>query len=188
MKHSFKNIQGFTLVELVVSIGIFALMTTLLLAKYGTFNQGIILTNLAYDVALTVRNAQSYGLNVKSAPTAGENFSSDFNYSYGVHFSSNSNTFTFFKDADNYLYDNPTLEKISDSVMKRNSKISALCVGTVTACSSVSTLDVVFKRPNPDAIINGVSSNSYAEITLQGSDGSIRKVVVRSTGQIAVQN
>jgi prepilin-type N-terminal cleavage/methylation domain-containing protein len=191
MKYFFKNIKGFTLVELVISIGIFAMMTALLLAKYGNFNQGILLTNLAYDVALTIRNAQSYGLNVKSA-VRNDNL---FSYPYGVHFDINSTTFTFFNDFNdddhpsNYIYDNG--EAISTSQMKRGVKISALCVGTGPSDCGInpSSLDVAFKRPNPDAIIKGDGvTYSYAEVTLLGTDGSTRKVVVRSTGQIAVQN
>lgn len=189
------NKQGFTLVELVISVGIFAMMTALLIAKYGTFNQGILLTNLAYDVALTVRNAQSYGLNVKSA-IRDEN---QFGYPYGVHFAKGSDTFIFFNDIHdlNDPSDPPdfrysgSLEDITISKMKRSVVVSDLCVGTPSNCATASTLDVAFQRPNPDAIITGDSPTphySYAEITLLGTDGSVRKIVVRSTGQIAVQN
>lgn len=181
---------GFTLVELMVSVGIFALMTTFLLAKYGTFNQSVLLTNLAYDVALTIRNAQSYGLNVRSVGDV-ENFDT----AYGVHFSDSANTlFTFFADPiKDGIYTSD--KKISDYLIKRGSVISDLCVGNdSSSCSStgVDTVDVSFIRPNPDGIIkiNGATSPSYkyAEITLRATDGSLKKVVVRSTGQIAITN
>ncbi len=198
MKHFLKKLhtqaKGFTLVELVISVGIFAMMTALLVAKYGTFNQGILLTNLAYDVALTVRNAQSYGLNVKSAARDQNQFA----YPYGVHFTKDADNFVFFNDI--HLPNDPSdpsdfrysgsNEDITISKMKRSVVISDLCVGTVLNCAPVSTLDIAFQRPNPDAIITGDDAvpHAYGQITILATDGSTRKIVVRSTGQIAVQN
>jgi prepilin-type N-terminal cleavage/methylation domain-containing protein len=134
----FHQQKGFTIIELVVSVAIFAFMTAFLVARYGTFNQGVLLTNLAYDVALTIRNAQSYGLNVKSLPAG---------------------------DDENSCNSNPG--ELPDSV------------------------DVSFVRPNPDSYILSImpsasSKKNYTEITVAASDGSTKRIAVRSTGQIAV--
>lgn len=172
--------KGFTILELIVSIAIFAFMTALLLAKYGNFNQGVLLTNLAYDVALSIRNAQSYGLNVKSSSRTADNFGGKF----GVHFSTTDNTkFIFFIDNGDGVYGTLGDADISTSNIQRGSKISSLGSG------GVSTLDITFKRPDPNAIIkgNGGSPLNSAEITLEAIDGSTRKVLVNSTGQISVQ-
>ena len=80
---------------------------------------------------------------------------------------------------------------ISTSNIKRGNKISKICVGSVSSCADISSLDITFKRPDPDAIIKAdtdtISSYSYAEITLSLSDGSAtRRVSVYSTGQISV--
>ena len=185
-----------------VSVGIFAFMTAFLVAKYGTFNQGILLTNLAYDVALTLRNAQSYGLNVKSQPVAkGANYSDKFDYAYGVHFDKSTaadlnKTMIFFVDINsNGIYDAVNDEKITTYNIKRGSYVSLLCVAQIASdCSSVDSLDITFKRPDPNAIIKGTApsivfgSQTYAEITLRSTDGGERKVAVRSTGQITVCN
>ncbi len=188
MKKLFKKQKGFTLIELMVSIAIFAFMTAFMLAKYGGFNQSVLLTNLAYDVALTIRTAQSYGLNVKSA----KRDTNDFKFPYGVHFQKNVTSFVFFVDGNsNGIYD-ATDQSISTSNIKRGNKISEICVGSVSFCADInSSLDITFKRPDPDAIIkvgtDTINSYSYARITLSLSDGSaIRKVSVYSTGQIAV--
>lgn len=191
--------KGFTLIELMVSIAIFAFMTALVVARYGTFNQGILLTNLAYDVALTLRTAQSYGLNVKSAPTASANYSSNFNYPYGVHFdsgNSNNTKIIFFADTNiDSTYD--AGEEISTYTIRRGSHVEKLCIDNghgndgKLQCNNVSTLDVIFKRPDPDAIITKNDDNTkliYAEINLKSSDGGTKKVIVRQTGQIAVSN
>ena len=200
LQSSKKSIRGFTLIELVITVAIFAFMTTFLISKYGTMNQSILLTNLAYDVALTIRNAQSYGINVKSAPTADANYSENFNRSYGVNFSSLNTgdpslrtVFTFFQELNpNGVYDGSS-ERISQYTIKRGSIVSKVCVGnSPSTCEVVSqTLNITFQRPNPDAIITSGSNGvlyPYAEIWLQATDGSVKKVVVRSTGQITITN
>ena len=209
IKKLFYKNKGFTLVELMVSLAIFAFMTAFLVAKYGTFNQGILLTNLAYEVALTIRNAQSYGLNVKSRPVSESgsvitNYSTDFGYPYGVHFATgagNDTKMIFFVDIDrDGLYDSTTgiLEPISESLstynIKRGSYISAICVppGNSNNCNNtIDILDVTFKRPDPNAIIKsslGNQDHNRAEITIRSTDGGTRKVIVRRTGQISVEN
>src|SRR6185369_4435025 len=75
--------RGFTLIELLISVAIFVYMTGLLVAKYGNFNQSVLLTDLAYDVALTIRTAQTYGLSVKAVNSS----PSPYQYAYGVDFS-----------------------------------------------------------------------------------------------------
>ncbi len=195
IKNSNSFDKGFTLVELMVSVAIFAFMTAFLVAKYGTFNQGILLTNLAYDVALTIRNAQSYGLNVKSKPIENQSYSTLFDYPYGVHFETGANNkiMIFFADSTadgKYVASNNEL--ITSYNIKRGSYVSALCAGTGpgASCAAASSLDVTFKRPDPNAIIkkNGetASTFSYSEITLVSTDGGVKKVAVRSTGQITV--
>jgi prepilin-type N-terminal cleavage/methylation domain-containing protein len=199
------NQKGFTLVELLVVISIFVFMTGFLLAKYGTFSNDTILTNLAYDIALNIRQAQSYGLNVKSR---GRDVS-EFNYPYGVNFQEGTSAqctrsvcntrFIFFADLNNDG-DYDTGEEISTTYIKNGSFISEVCTGTDTSCASPSgsnsKLDITFKRPDPNAIIKisncGVNNVNclYAEITVKsnsGSNRSIRTITVRSTGQISVK-
>ena len=190
--HFPKKAGGFSLIELLVSVTIFVFLTSFLLAKYGTFNQGVLLTNLAYDVALTIRNAQSYGLNVKSVPTATITYSNTFTFPYGVHFDTttgSNNKIIFFTDSNaNKIYDG-TSEDISTYTFKINSTITSICVGA-GACDNtipVTMMDVTFLRPDPDAIIsvNGVTY-TYVEITLTSSSGDTKKVTVRSNGQITI--
>ena len=187
-----KNNKGFTLVELIVSISIFAMMTALVVAKYGNFNQSVLLTNLAYDVALTIRTAQTYGVSVRQE-------GGDFTHPYGVFFSSDAgkNTqFTFFADTD---IGSPGYYDVGDQIiktytLKRGAIIQTICMEF--ACKpekNESELHVTFKRPNPDALICvpsscGVSPETYAKIIIQGTDGSTRGVIVRSNGQIAVDD
>src|ERR1039458_4270999 len=96
----FKKVEsiksGFTLIELLVTVGIFVFMTALVVANYGSFNDGTLLTSMSYDVALALRGAQSYGLNVKGVGTV-----QDFSHSYGMDFNVSSpyqNQMIFFAD------------------------------------------------------------------------------------------
>lgn len=40
-------------------------MTALVMARYNDFYSGTLFKNLAYDIAITIREAQSYGISVK---------------------------------------------------------------------------------------------------------------------------
>lgn len=205
--------RGFTTVELLVSLAIFIVMTSLVVTKYGNFNQSTLLTDTAYDVALTLRLAQSYGLSVKNASAAGS--AANFSYPYGLDFntgtaascgsvSSAPTTLVLFADS------NPAVTPdglcgandaaISTAVLTRGARLSAMCAGSdVDNChlqsNQASRMFVSFIRPNPEAVICGIRSNgqsmgctnAYAEITIAGSDGSTRVITVRQNGQISVQ-
>jgi prepilin-type N-terminal cleavage/methylation domain-containing protein len=201
--------SGFTLIELMVSLAIFAFMTAFLLAKYGTFDQNTLLTNLAYDTAITIRSAQSYGLNVQGVLNASTcngqaGFTAGnpcFFYPYGVHFGNPTpnNQFILFTDlnqgtANAGLYTGSN-EDVSKYTMNRGYTIQSICAGTASStCAQLSSLDITFKRPNPDAIIDGaqlvggpVTNQAYAKITLT-ANGLTQSVVVQSTGQISITN
>jgi prepilin-type N-terminal cleavage/methylation domain-containing protein len=209
-----KKARGFTLVELMVSLAIFAFMTAFLLARYGTFNQDTLLTNLAYDMALTIRSSQSYGLNVQnSANTQGSIScnsqsgyflgSSCFYYAYGVHFGGTTptNQFILFIDlntgmtgAGTYVSNNTPSEIVNTYNMNHGYTIQSICAGTSDNCQPLTTLDITFKRPNPDAIIDGtlaaggqVSNQSYAKIVVTANNIT-QSVVVQETGEISITN
>lgn len=192
--------KGFTIVELIVSIAIFAVMTALVIAKYGTFNQSTLLTNIAYDMALTIRTAQTYGLSVKSTSSS----VNDFGSAYGIHFSNNSNnTFTFFADTitGSGLYKYNDGEAITKYTLTQGVTIDSICLGSeLNDCTKLNSeydsLDIVYKRPNPNAIFNVTSIDALtlensptAFIELKSSDGTNKVAVyIRKNGQISVGN
>lgn len=71
--------KGMTLIELLVALVIFSIITGIVLFNYGDFNASLTMQNLADDIALTVRRAQSYAIGVRGR-------SGDFNIGYGVYF------------------------------------------------------------------------------------------------------
>jgi len=188
--------KGFTLVELMVSIGIFVLMTSLLLAKYGSFNQGIFLTNQAYDVALAIRTAQSYGINVKGVPGR----VNDFNSPYGIYFDTSSDNeankkIIFFADVvkDGVYTAGDTV--ISTYTLKKNTIIKSICIKNDSiSCNdnhNDGLVNITFVRPSPKAIIKKSNINpsyKYAEISIKSSNGEIKKVTVTDIGQITIKD
>lgn len=185
-----KWVGGFSLVELLVTVGIFSFISVSIFVKNSNFNSSVLLTNLAYDVALSIREAQIYGLSVRE-------FNQSFDVAYGVNMNSNNDlNYIFFADADkNGRYDvgDGLLENYS---IKKGNRISDFCATPSSGserCKStgdITSLDITFLRPNPDAIIKTNLAETYgtAKIYLESPSGSRRTVVVESTGQISVQN
>lgn len=187
--------KGFTLVELMVSVSIFVFMTALLLTKYGNFNQSVLLTNLAYDIALTIRTAQTYGLSVQRSTGS----ATSFRYAYGVHFDKtigNNQKIILFTDSNNNKIFNSSDDIIISTYnIKRGAKIFDFCISDLCSISpgNIDKVDISFLRPNPDAricvIAGGVETcnQAYLKIIVQATDGSTRNVVIRRTGQVSVE-
>ncbi len=79
--------SGFTLLEMLIVIIIVSILLVVVLFNYRGVESKSILRNIAYEVALTVREAQSYGLGVKKYAPGGDVSASQgvFDKSYGVH-------------------------------------------------------------------------------------------------------
>lgn len=189
--------KGFTLVELIIALAIFVFMTILLVSKYGSFNSTILTTNVAYDVAITIRQAQAFGLHFKVND-------SSLTGAYGTYFTKagGSNTsFSIFNDlnSDGVFTAGLTAgvapdETVASYNMRRNSSVVDLKTGTNASniTGQPDSLHIVFKRPDPDAIITAVTGGvktivPYAEVVIQGPDESTRRIVVSKTGQISIE-
>ena len=186
--------RGFTLIELLVVTSIMILISGMILASNSSFGGTILLQNLAYDIALSVRQAQVYGTSVARY---GNN---NFGASYGLHFAASSpTTYVLFADAisANGLYDSGEL--VQSYSIDRGYTIKKLCspAGTsIASCTAVTTLDVIFKRPDTDAIISvrgvsclGAPGNcaQSARVVVGSPRGDISSIVIENNGQVSVQ-
>ena len=202
---------GFTMIELLVVLGIFAVIMGVALFNQASLSSNVLITNLAYETALAVREAQTYGISVKaSASSTGE---IAFDKGYGAFFDTNNNNqIIVFGDSDgSYSYtDGATpseVQSIYQIQNQRGNKIQYICVGTESApptspcnagssLSSGSKLSIIFKRPNPesnfyktDAGGNTVKVIGPATIVVNTADNSnCRAIIVEVTGQIRVEN
>jgi prepilin-type N-terminal cleavage/methylation domain-containing protein len=173
--------KGFTILEMLMVLAIFGIITAVVMFNYGEFNSKTIMSNMAYEVALSVRQAQVYSLSVR-----GEANNNNFDNNYGVYFNtSNPKDFAFFIDRAQSTSVDPNgicdtggieclacesqgggtecLEKIT---LTRDVTIERLCTSSdlnpvdeeTGVCAGqdgddVSDLTVTFKRPNPEAIV-----------------------------------
>jgi Tfp pilus assembly protein FimT len=198
--------RAFTLIELLVVCGIMVIVTSLILANNNEYGGQVLLQNFAYDVALSVRQAQVYGISVQRFGTGS---SSVFSAGYGVDFNmSTPSTYNIFADAvnPNGLYDctqpGVSCELVSAEAINRGYSISKLCApagNDAATCTSVSRVDVLFLRPEPDALItscgsscstscllNGSACAASARVVLQSPRGDTMSVSIQANGQIAV--
>ena len=71
--------RGFTLIEMLVVLAIIVTVTTIALSSQSAFNKTLILANTAYDIALTLRSAENFGIGSRALYRTA-------NAGYGVHF------------------------------------------------------------------------------------------------------
>jgi len=172
--------------------GVIVILSTILLANHNKFGGAITLRNIAYDIALSMREAQTYGISVRKF---GEGAGS-FGAGYGVHFESTSpTTYLIFGDAVNAngLYE--AGESVQLLTMLGGYHLNDLRVtptGGGAEITGLDKLDVLFQRPDPDAYIraNDLTGTLYqrACIIIESPRGDVLSVIVELTGQISVQN
>lgn len=83
------NQKGFTLIEFVVIISIFAIMASVALFNFTGFRSNVGINNVTQDIALTIRQAQVFGWSTQtfSIDPAGD----ILRYPHGVHFKMGTN-------------------------------------------------------------------------------------------------
>ncbi|MDP3726506.1 MAG: prepilin-type N-terminal cleavage/methylation domain-containing protein [bacterium] len=186
----FKFICGFSLVELLVSISIFTIVTGIVLANFPSFSSKIALENLGHEIALTVRQAQVFGVASREFGVGSNIFPS-----HGVRFDSAQNTtFFLYADTDKNKKYTGTPELLETFTIRGGNHISKIC-GFITPssnCTELQVLDVVFTRPDPEPTITGKieggeAAYSYVTVTVESRRGATSVVTVWSNGQIAIR-
>lgn len=188
---SVKNKRGFTLVELLVTLSIFVIVTSVVLFSQRSFNTSIVLTNLAYELSLYIRQAQVYGVSGRSA-----GFDNESTPSHGVHLSTaqenkENKKIIFFSDLnEDGVYNDDEID--SQYNIGRNNKISSILKWSngVFSSESSATVDIVFRRPDPDAYIKIDDFEKVTSVRIVvGSDSdptATRYVDVVNNGMISV--
>lgn len=206
--------RGFTLVEMTIVAAIFAVLTVIVVVKYGDFTSNLLVTNMAYEIALTTRQAQAFGVGVRGFELEGER---GFGSPYGVYFNLDdglesrveARDFIFFVDNDDDRYcggvNSPCTcttgdECINQFSLQRNIRITEIRIG-MASCTNfsndvVDSLAVTFKRPSPEAriirqdtCINGACSDlAFAQLKVEApaTETNPSYVLIRKNGQISV--
>ncbi len=79
--------SGFSFIELIIVVAIMALISSVVLFKQAKFSSDILITNMAYQVALAIRQTEVYGLSSKDRGTETGTSLTAFRAGYGVFFS-----------------------------------------------------------------------------------------------------
>lgn len=206
VKKKYKNFytSGTTLVELVVVIFIFIMITGVTIFNYGKFNSSISIQNLADDIALTVRRAQSYAIGVRGY--------GDFSGGYGIHFSpktlvanqeykASNKSFVLFTDIgtsttrnekyDYISYDgcgtpesgNECIEILNILSTDAISSITVVNDGSKIAVPSDGSVEILFYRPNPEPIFCYRSDVADIDCDLDEAISSIEIGISNTSGQ-----
>jgi len=193
----FKNFYtaGTSLVELMVVIFIFTIITGVTIFNYGKFNSSISIQNLADDIALSIRRAQGYAIGVRG-------YGSSFSGGYGVHFSpkmlvsgqeykGSNKSFVLFTDlglTQNKKYDYPSSFSGCGTPVSGNECIEILNILGTDAISAIivsegststpvpvdGSVEILFYRPNPEPFFCYRSNVAYSSCDLSTSITSVK--------------
>jgi len=190
---------GFSLVELLVSIGILVLVLSIVVTQQRPFNGSVLLRSQAYELALAIREVQQSAISAINSDTSGTD---DFRAVLGIHFDTTSGAdqrYTIFSDngTNDHAYDSSDTLFGPPGLLDPRFEIRAVQRVDVGAPVDRTSVSVTFERPNFDAIFEsntGVTQRSGAFHILIGEAGGtgtacpadIRTVEVTATGQISV--
>lgn len=187
--------SGFSLIEMMVVISIMSIIATISIFNYSKFNNDISITNLAYEVALTIREAQIFGGSVKVTN------SGSFDEAYGIYIAKTNNKeiVSFVDNNANGVYDSVGTgcsgECVAIYKLERGNFVHDICrvlasSGTINCSPNNPDASITFLRPNLDAKIKLPAPNPQfvgVRINLKAPDGTERYVRVLNTGQISVE-
>lgn len=183
--------EGFTVIELMVTIAIVVLVTGLIMIQYSSFNNSVLLRNQAYITAFDVREAQSLAVGVKGQ-------GAEFREEYGLYFDMDTQTnYLLFQDnGDDYpaRYNNSEKIGIPYRVDPRFI-IKDICATNNSSRTcyrqdpSLRNIAVSFRRPDFEASFYSPSKTNIqsAEIIFGTENGTTeRSVIIYKTGQVSV--
>lgn len=166
--------KGFTLIEFVVIISIFAIMAAVALFNFAGFRSNVGLNNLAHDIALTLRQAQVFGWATQTASLDANG--NPLRYASGVYFKFDGGAFAkefilytkgdSIPQAEYYIDDPQTLDQTVDTIkiqgpnhisdIRTAPLITDLAIdqtGTIVGGISVAdSVSIAFSRPHPEAL------------------------------------
>ncbi len=212
---SLRSYRGFTLIELLVVLAIITVIMGIALSSQSGFNKSLLVSNTAYDIALALRSAETYGLGTRVSQ------GTIYDAGYGLHFDKTSpSTFLLFSDkypassvasdchpssgtlapdakAGDCAYQASEGERVTTYMLGNGITVSDFCAyaGGSWSCATsggaaLTTLDIVFARPNPDPFMSTNGTYSVAApvtnacLTITSPQGGFRYVSISASGAI----
>lgn len=182
-----KNLRGFTLIELIVSIAIIVIFSAMALANFKSVDKKNAVDLAAYKLASDIRRVQGYALNQK------EDGNGDMpGKGWGINFEKNLKFYSVFADTSNCAYVSTELyEKI---LISNDVQINKLLIKDPAA--EENEVNLIFEPPDPKVHIcdsapadcGACAGNSTLEITLKHSNSAYtKKVIVNKFGLVEVE-
>lgn len=205
---------GLTFIELIVVMSIFSVIASVVLFNFSSFNTNITSQNLAQQIALQIKQAQTESisgtrtvgfaedeiLNPEGAPTYGVKF--DIDVTDGTD-QLDAKSLAYFADMDgNGTYDHPSNQTPCGIGMSGTECIAIIEINTadsiVGICSDADCdagsynemqATILFRRPFPEArlyIGTDLTPRSKIGIKVRSSKGAERVIMTTILGQVSV--
>ena len=186
-KHA--SVRGFSLVELLVTLAISTIIVGGVLIRFNAFDSVVVLKSIAYEVALTIREAQVFAVSA----TGNQAMTSQFDQPYGVHFDlANPQQYILYENAAGTLEYGSGDTIIETFTMNQKYEINDICVTPASGGESctATTLSVAFQRPEFRAYIFPGTDPVQSRVTFTMVDdpSTTFSVVVGVTGNITVES
>lgn len=185
--------EGFTMIEIVVMLGIVTAVSAVVLFSFGGLNEGAALNRSAREVALSVRRAQNMAIAVSQIPVGVPDSVTQVPLAIGMRFATDAPTQHFlFADLSpvDFRYGGDS-EKIpgSEALLERGVNLNRL-LGE--SGQTYAVVHIIFVAPEANILITDSEGNTIPGeiITLEFSSvtGQLKKtVVVRTSGQVSIK-
>lgn len=191
-----------TYIELIVVLGIFSMMSSVVIFNYEKFQAKVDIKNLANDIALKIVEAQKSSLSGKLPVAA---YGANWKPSYGVYFGltnpGNNKTFIYFTDLDQsgdfvdpQFCSTPgsgeCLEKISITKGNYISELKVFFQDSNLTPTVINDLSIDFTRPNSGPTLRSSSTFSgpvsYIQITAFSPQSVSAKIKIYSSGRVQI--
>lgn len=196
-----RKANGFSLIELMVAVGILTMINIMIFASYPEFSQKMALKRTSEEIALVARQAQAYALGIKKSASASDDY-----FGFGIHFDKNNpKSLILFTDSDSdKIYGagdgcgGTNTECFQEFKINTGDYVSELWIcGSGGLCETVGSggLDIVYPRAASLSAISAggtvCGSCSYARVAIQSPRGNEAKnkkhINIWTSGQISIE-
>lgn len=169
---------GFTVLELLISIGIIVILTGIFIFNFGLQRQDAALLRSAQKLSLDLRRVQNYALSA-------QNFmASSVPCGWGIHFNGiNSTAYTIFADKAVNV-DCSDRDYVRAANGSEDFETANLELGIVVSGLTGGLSDVVFTPPDPLVSFN--PSQTSATITLANNKLNTKAIMINKVGLISL--